>query len=88
LNLSIELIIKPQALNKTFCYKCNVTKGRPVARSLLTDVVVLTPSDEILRTTTSVSRLGRAGLGDLRDLPKKVLKSFKEVLKRKESLKS
>ena len=26
LNLSIELIIKPQALDKTFCYKCNVTK--------------------------------------------------------------
>jgi hypothetical protein len=24
--LSIELIIKPQALDKTFCYKCNVTK--------------------------------------------------------------
>ena len=35
LNLSIELIIKPQALDKTFCYKCNVgvdkrrTDGRP-----------------------------------------------------------
>ena len=27
LNLSIELIIKPQALDKTFCYKCNVTKS-------------------------------------------------------------
>jgi hypothetical protein len=26
LNLSIELIIKPQALDKTFWYKCNVTK--------------------------------------------------------------
>ena len=26
LNLSIELIIKPQALDKTFSYKCNVTK--------------------------------------------------------------
>ena len=26
LNLSIELIIKPQALDKTFCYKCNGTK--------------------------------------------------------------
>jgi hypothetical protein len=26
LNLSIELIIKPQALDKTSCYKCNGTK--------------------------------------------------------------
>jgi hypothetical protein len=26
LNLSIELIIKAQALDKTFCYKYNVTK--------------------------------------------------------------
>jgi hypothetical protein len=26
LNLSIELIIKPQALDNTFCYKCNGTK--------------------------------------------------------------
>jgi hypothetical protein len=26
LNLSIELIIKPQASDKTFSYKCNVTK--------------------------------------------------------------
>ena len=32
LNLSIELIIKPQALDKTSCNKCNGTKGgRPVA---------------------------------------------------------
>ena len=27
LNLSIGLIIKPHALDKTFCYKCNVTNG-------------------------------------------------------------
>jgi hypothetical protein len=26
LNLSIELIIKPEALDKTSCYKCNGTK--------------------------------------------------------------
>jgi hypothetical protein len=26
LNLSIELIIKPQALDKISCYKCNGTK--------------------------------------------------------------
>jgi hypothetical protein len=26
LNLSIELIIKPQALDKTSCYKCNGAK--------------------------------------------------------------
>ena len=26
LNLSIELIIKPQALDKTFSYECNVSK--------------------------------------------------------------
>ena len=26
LNLSIELIIKPQALGRTSCYKCNGTK--------------------------------------------------------------
>jgi hypothetical protein len=26
LNLSIELIIKPQALDKTSCYKCNGTE--------------------------------------------------------------
>ena len=26
LNLSIELIIKPQALDRTSCYKCNCTK--------------------------------------------------------------
>jgi hypothetical protein len=26
LNLSIELIIKPQALDRTSCYKCNGTK--------------------------------------------------------------
>ena len=26
LNLSIELIVKPQALDKTFYYKCTVTK--------------------------------------------------------------
>ena len=27
LNLSIELIIKPQALDRTSCYKCNGTKS-------------------------------------------------------------
>ena len=28
LNLSIELIIKPQALDKTSCYKCKGTKRK------------------------------------------------------------
>ena len=32
LNLSIELIIKPQALDKTSCYKCNGTKRRGWSR--------------------------------------------------------
>ena len=32
LNLSTELIIKPQALDKTLCYKYNVTK-REAARA-------------------------------------------------------
>jgi hypothetical protein len=57
LNLSIELIIKAQASDKTFSYKCNVTKREA----------------------------GRAGLGSLF---KKVLKSFRRVLKSKNSLKS
>jgi hypothetical protein len=29
LNLSIELIIKPKALDKISCYKCNGTKREP-----------------------------------------------------------
>jgi hypothetical protein len=51
LNLSIELITKPQALGRTSCYKCNGTKLKKIVF-------------------------------------KKVLKSFRRVLKSKNSLKS
>ena len=71
LNLSIEVIIKPQALDRTSCYKCNGTKREA----------------------------GRAGGGGGRGgvesfmffnkiVFKKVLKSFRRVLKSKNSLKS
>jgi hypothetical protein len=65
LNLSIELIIKPQALDRTSCYKCNGTKREA----------------------------GREGVGSLscffrKIVFKKVLKSFRRVLKSKNSLKS
>jgi hypothetical protein len=60
LNLSIELIIKPQALDRTSCYKCNGTKREA----------------------------GRDGVGMplKRIVLKKVLKSFRRVLKSKNSL--
>jgi hypothetical protein len=54
LNLSIELIIKPQALYRTSCYKCNGTKREA----------------------------GRAGVFK-KIVFKKVLKSFRRVLKSK-----
>jgi hypothetical protein len=65
LNLSIELITKPQALGRTSSYKCNGNK----------------------------MEAGRAGVGILscflkKIVFKKVLKSFRRVLKRKNSLKS
>jgi hypothetical protein len=65
LNLSIELIIKAQALGRTSCYKCNGTRRDA----------------------------GRAGVGSLscffkKTAFKKVLKSFRRVLKSKNSLKS
>ena len=65
LNLSIELITKPQALGWTSCYKCNSTKREA----------------------------GREGVGEsfmpLKKIVfKKVLKSFRSVLKSKNSLKS
>jgi hypothetical protein len=34
LNLSIELIIKPQALDKTSCYKCNGNKKQKKFKKL------------------------------------------------------
>ena len=59
LNLSIELITKPQALGRTSCYKCNGTKREAC----------------------------RAGEGSLscflKNSFKKVLKSFRRVLKSK-----
>ena len=63
LNLSIELIIKPQALDRTSCYKCNGTKGW--------------------------SRRGGESFVPFKKIVfKKVLKSFRRVLKSKNSLKS
>ena len=69
LNLSIELIIKPQALGRSSYYKCNGTKREA----------------------------GRAGVGlschesfmlFKKIVFKKVLKSFRRVLKSRNSLKS
>ena len=65
LNLSIELIIKPQALDRTSCYECSGTKREA----------------------------GRAGVTMSfmffkKIVFKKVLKSFRRVLKSKNSLKS
>jgi hypothetical protein len=66
LNLSIELIIKAQALDRTSCYKCNGTK-READRA----------------------GVGRPQFMFLKKIVfKKVLKSFRRVLKSKNSLKS
>ena len=65
LNLSIELIIKPQALDRTSCYKCNGTK----------------------REAGCVG-VGLSFVFFGKIVFKKVLKSFRRVLKSKNSLKS
>ena len=67
LNLSIELIIKPQALDRTSCYKCNGTKRDGVG---------------------STGRGGESFMFFKKIVFKKVLKSFRRVLKTKNSLKS
>jgi hypothetical protein len=65
LNLSIELIIKPQALDRTSCYKCNGTK-REAGRA------------GVVRSSCFLKKI----------VFKKVLKSFRRVLKSKNCLKS
>jgi hypothetical protein len=68
LNLSIELITKPQALGRTCCYKCNGTKREGWSRSR--------------------RRGGESFMFFRKIVFKKVLKSFRRVLKSKNSLKS